>query len=226
MPDEISNISKCSNDEILSKKFDFKLSNEQIQSFYDDIKNNINVNSSKIILTKNAIFQISSLRKQKNEENLNISSIDLGECEKILKNTSGLLDNEDLIIYKIDLKNEDETMTYIQYEIYNPRTLELISLDPCKNISITIDVPISLNENTQSIYNSLNQLGYNLFDLTDDFYNDICSTYTTENGTDLTLADRKNLIYDSNGKITMCQEGCNFQLYNLTTKKSQCDCVA
>ena len=224
--DNISNILKCANEEVISGKCGLELSNEQIQSFYEDLKNNIKANTSQIISTKNAIFQISSLSKQKNEENLNISSIDLGECEKILKNLSNLPDDEDLIVYKIDLKNEDKSITYIQYEIYNPRTLELISLDPCKNISITIDVPISLNENTQSIYNSLNQLGYNLFDLTDDFYNDICSTYTTENGTDLTLADRKNLIYDSNGKITMCQEGCNFQLYNLTTKKSQCDCVA
>ena len=140
-----------------------------------------------------------------------------------MKNNTGLLDEEDLIIYKIDLKNKDKT--YIQYEIYNPRTLELMSLYACKNILINIDVPINLDENTQIIYNSLNKLGYNLFDIKDDFYNDICSTYTTENGTDLTLADRKNIIYISNGNITMCQIGCNFQLYNLTTKKSHCNCL-
>ena len=100
----------------------------------------------------------------------------------------------------------------------------MIPLDACKDIQITVNVPVILDESTQSTYDSLIKSGYNLFNLNDDFYNDICSTYTTENGTDLTLADRKNIIYDTNGNKTMCQEGCTFQSYNLTTKKSQCDC--
>ena len=82
-----------------------------------------------------------------------------------------------------------------------------------------------LDENTQTLYNRLSKSGYNLFDLEDDFYNDICSTYTTNYGTDLTLSDRKKVIFDTNGDITMCQEGCTFQSYNLTTRKSQCDCA-
>ena len=50
--------------------------------------------------------------------------------------------------------------------------------------------------------------GYDLFNLNDSFYNDICSTYTTQDGTDLTLLDRKKIIYDKNTNISMCQEGC------------------
>ena len=79
-------------------------------------------------------------------------------------------------------------------------------------------------ENNIFSFDSLSQSGYNLFDLNDSFYNDICSTYTTENGTDLTLADRKNLIYDNNGNVSMCQDGCTFQSYNSTTRKAKCDC--
>ena len=66
--------------------------------------------------------------------------------------------------------------------------------------------------------------GYNLFNLNDSFYNDICSTYTTQDGTDLTLLDRKNIIYDKNGNISMCQEGCQIINYNSTLKKANCDC--
>ena len=127
-------------------------------------------------------------------------------------------------MYKIDIKNDDLSITYVQYEIYNPKTLKIMSLEDCKDILISIKVPVNLDEITQTIYDSLNQLGYNLFDINDNFYNDICSTYTTENGTDLTLSDRKKIIYDNKGDFTMCQEGCTFQEYNLTTKKSQCDC--
>ena len=78
---------------------------------------------------------------------------------------------------------------------------------------------MNLDESTKSIYNSLSQSGYNLFDLNDSFY-----IYTTENGTDLTLADRKNLIYDNNGNASLCQDGCTLESYNLITKKAKCDC--
>ena len=209
---------------ILTGKHEVKITNEQLQTIYNEMKSQIGPNKSQIIETENVIFQISSLDEQKNNENPNISSIDLGECEDILKNNSGLSENEDLIIYKVDIKNKDLSQTYVQYEIYDPKTLNIISLDACKDIPIFINVPVNLNENTRSIYSSLNQYGYNLFDLNDKFYNDICSPYTTENGTDLTLADRKNLIYDVNGDITMCQQGCTLNKYNLTTRKSKCDC--
>ena len=36
--------------------------------------------------------------------------------------------------------------------------------------------------------------GYDLFNENDSFYTDICSTFTSENGTDMTLADRKKEI--------------------------------
>ena len=209
---------------ISTGKYEMKITNEQLQSIYNEMKSQIGQNKSQIIETGNVIFQISSLNEQKNNENPNISSIDLGECESILKNNSGLSEKDDLIIYKVDIKNKDLSQTYVQYEIYDPKTLNIIPLDACKDIPIFINIPVNLKEDTKSIYSSLNQYGYNLFDLNDKFYNDICSVYTTENGTDLTLADRKNLIYDLNGDITMCQQGCTLHNYNLTMKKSQCDC--
>ena len=204
---------------------DMNKRNEQFQSIYKELQSQISPNKSQIRETENAIFQISSLTEQKNNDNPNISSIDLGECEAILKNKSGLSEDEDLIIYKIDIKNDDSSQTYVQYEIYNPKTLNIIPLDECKDIPISVNVPVNLDENTLNVYNSLSQSGYNLFNINDDFYNDICSTYTTENGTDLTLADRKNIIYDKTGNINLCQQGCTLKEYNITTKKSQCNCA-
>ena len=219
-----SNIFSPKNDEILTGKYEMKITNDQLKSIYNEIKSQISPNVSHIIETENVIFQLSSLNMQKNNENPNISSIDLGKCEIILKNNIGLSDDEDLIVNKIDIKNEDLSQTYVQYEIYDPKTLNIISLEDCKNTPISIYTPVKLNEDTRAIYNSLSQSGYNLFDLNDEFYKDICSPYTTENGTDLTLADRKNLVYDINGNVTLCQQGCTFLTYNLTINKSQCDC--
>ena len=167
---------------------------------------------------------MSTLEEQKNSNNPNISSIDLGECESLLKAQENLTENDNLIVLKTDIKSEDLSSTYVQYEIYSPVTLSKVSMEVCKDISIGVSVPVSLDGSTLSIFDSLSQSGYNLFNLNDSFYNDICSTYTTKDGTDLTLADRKNLIYDNNADISMCQDGCNLQSYNSTTRKAKCDC--
>jgi len=215
---------ECTEKQILEGKCNGKMSNEQIKEVYNKLKSKISSNTNEIIETENVKFQISTIEEQKNNNNPNISSIDLGKCEELLKEQEGLSENDNLIILKTDIKNEDLSKTYVQYEIYNPVTYQLVSMEVCGDIPISVSVPINLDENTKSIYDSLSNSGYNLFDLNDSFYNDICSTYTTENGTDLTLADRKHLLYDNNGNISLCQDDCIFQSYNLTTKKAKCDC--
>ena len=74
------------------------------------------------------------------------------------------------------------------------------------------------------LYEDLKKYGYNIFDSEDDFYTDVCSIYTTPNGTDMLIEERKKKIYSASGNVTMCQDGCDFILYNVTTKKSVCDC--
>ena len=82
-----------------------------------------------------------------------------------------------------------------------------------------------LDENVKEINKKLNSYGYNIFDQNDSFYNDICTKYTTENGTDITLSDRRTDIYDLVSNISLCQKGCNFEYYNSITKKAKCNCV-
>ena len=220
------NSSQCTEIEIYEGKCAGKLTTEQIKLTYNLLKEKVSADVNKIIETENAIFQLSSFEEQKNSKNLNISSIDLGDCEQLLKTQEKLTEEDDLIVLKTDIKNEDLTSTYVQYEIYNPITLKKISLDICSDIPISVSFSFNLGENSKNTCDSLNKLGYNLFDLNDSFYKDICTTYTTEDGTDLTLSGRKNLIYDNNANISMCQDGCNFQFYNCTTKRAKCACSA
>ena len=49
--------------------------------------------------------------------------------------------------------------------------------------------------------------GYNVFDMKDKFFNDICSTYTAKNGQVMTLSRRKNKVYDSLKDFLLCQSG-------------------
>ena len=119
---------------------------EQIEEIYNQLKTKITVDANEIIETENVIFQISSLEEQKNSNNPNVSSIDLGKCEQRLKTQEGLLDEDNLIVFKTDIKSRDLSSTYVQYEIYNPKTLEIISMDICKDITIRISIPVNLNK--------------------------------------------------------------------------------
>ena len=129
--------------------------------------------------------------------------------------------SQDFLIFKVDVKNENLTSTYVEYEIYNPCTFEKVDLSICKDISISINTPVNLTSDKEKLYNDLNELGYNLFDSNDSFYNNICSKYKSQNGTDMILSDRRNIIFDNS---TLCQNDCIFISYNSSTKKAKCYC--
>ena len=93
----------------------------------------------------------------------------------------------------------------------------------CSDVKIIVSVPVNLEDNTVLLYEYLNQSGYNLFDSKDAFYNNICSTFTSTNGTDMILTDRRTEIFNVAGNVSMCQTGCIFESYNKTTKKAKCD---
>ena len=221
---------ECSKDKILENKCkDGTLTNEQIKDIYNDIRKELNNKTynkeNKIIETQNAVFQISLSEEQKSQNKPNISSIDLGECEKIIKkNVEGLNEDDELIILKADVRDDNIKSTFVQFEIFHPYTLEKIELDICNNIDININVPVYFEENTQKISQRLNESGYNIFDETDRFYNDICSKFTTDSGTDIILNDRRNDIYSLANNISLCQKGCNFQYYNFKLNQAKCKC--
>ena len=221
----------CSKEKILKNECEGgTMNNEQVGEVYDSIKENILTEDyngeNTVIQTENVIFQISTLEDQKNSNNPNISTIDLGECENILKKQYNISNEDSLIVLKTDIKSSDLSSTYVQYEIYEPNTLNQLNLSYCSNVKISVSVPVNLEDSAISLYESLSESGYNLFDSEDDFYTDICSTYTSSNGTDMTLADRKSEMLSATANISMCQTGCEFESYSSTTKKAKCNCDA
>ena len=218
----------CDIEDIVKGKCpDIILNNEQLKKIYWYIKDEIlndDYNGENIIIpTSNIYFQISVLEDQK-YSSLHLSSIDLLECEKILKDNNNIKYDDSLIIFKIDIKNKNLSTTYVKYEIYNPYTLKLLDLSCCNKSNIIINIPVDLDFEIISLYDSLSQYGYNLFNPNDSFYNDICTIYGTEKGIDIILSDRKNEIFMKNGNKILCQNNCNINKYNLTDKKAACEC--
>ena len=63
------------------------------------------------------IFHLTSTYNQKNYDYNNVSTIDIGECEKILKEKYGINSNESLTIFKVDFYIENYMIPITEYEI-------------------------------------------------------------------------------------------------------------
>ena len=122
------------------------------------------------------IYQITSTYNQENNEYINISSINLGECENKLRIFYNISDNITLLIFKIDIMEKGLLIPIIEYEVYNSDTKEKLDLTICNDIKIDISYSVSIDENNLYKYN-----------ISSDYYNDICYPYTTENKTDIIL---------------------------------------
>jgi hypothetical protein len=199
---------------------------EQINSVFKNELINSNYTGDNIIIQAgNVAFQLCSLEYQKNQINKNLSNIDLGECEIRLVRTNNLNDSKSLIILKNDIKILNKTATYVYYEVYNSKDKKQLSLDVCKDTLIEINTPVTLDEETAALLSELDKTGYDIFDKNDPFYNDICTKYTSGNGTDVTLTDRKIDIYNKTGNKKLCQENCQLVSYNIETGKAKCNCA-
>ena len=172
--------------------------------------NNTNeTNNIFMIQDDNDYHLISTVGGQLNKANH--SSIDLGQCEKFLRNKSNIKDDEELIMYKIEHNIEGLNIPIIEYTIFTQDGKKQLDLSLCDKMNIEYQIPVSIDEDNVAKYNPESE-----------FYNDECNKYKSENGTDMTLYDRKNEY--NNNNMAVCEKGCTFKNYNTNTKKAECDC--
>ena len=101
----------------------------------------------------NIIYQITTTENQKNNKFNNISKIDLGECENILKNIYNISENQSLIIFKSDYSIKNSLIPIIEYEIYDSIKQRKLDLSYCKNSTLHLSIPVSINEDNLYKYN-------------------------------------------------------------------------
>ena len=178
----------------------------------------VNENTNIVINGNNIVYQITSSEAMDENINKNISYIDFGECEEKIKKVFGI---DYIIILKMDIFSTTSSNIIMKYEVYNPDTLEKIDLSICNDMTINTYLPYTIPDEDLDLFIKLQELGYDLYNPNDSFYNDFCTSYTTDNKTDVLLSDRR-LDYFSN--ISFCEEGCTYKSYNYTNKKVQCEC--
>ena len=217
---KLSNIN-TNNDNVI-ENFEFEIENNDnlinqiLYGNFDDLTVNGN----------NIVYQITTTENQKNKIdskiNDGISSIQMGECETILKNKYNISENISLIILKYDLKANESISRQVEYEVYDPLTRQKLNLEYCNNTSINLYVPIELDEDLLELYEKANNQGYDLFDPENIFYTDICTPYTSINGTDIILSDRIADILNNIGSL--CEKNCGYGEVYTENKKVLCKC--
>ena len=110
----------------------------------------------------------------------------------------------------------------VQLEIYKPYSKTKLNLSYCENTNINIYVKAELSDETKNSYEKLKSLGYNMFNIDDSFYQDICIDYTSDGNTDIILSDRINYIY--NNDDTQCQPNCKLSKYSEESQYLNCSC--
>ena len=174
------------------------------------------------------IFQITTSKNQlkaltnSSMNNYNLSILDISNCEAILKEKYNLNENVSLIILKKEKKSNKASEREIQLEIYEPYNKTKLNLSFCQDTSINIYVKAELSDETKYSYEKLKSLGYDIFNINDPFYQDICIDYTSYGNTDMSLSDRINYIY--NNDDTRCQPNCKATKFSPESEYLNCSC--
>ena len=204
--------------------------NQTSQKILDNI-NNLNLtekllqNKEKFIIDGNNVSFIFSTTEIEKEDLYNIfngSSIILNQCEDILKNKYSISDGNPIPILKTEIYHNNSNNLEVSYELFNPNNFsEKLDLDLCSQNLVEIRLPLVLKQYKMDLVLRTRDLGYNIFDPNDSFYNDICSIFNY-NDSDFSLSERKVLL-DLTDEI-LCMSGCNYSSFDTKTIRTICLC--
>ena len=211
----------CKN--LTDNKINFKIKEEVLSSYAQHAE-------MKVYKTEKYSVQVSDTRTELGGLNLfnNIPVIDLGDCEKKLREANNIPQDKALIIIKLDKKEgSDENSAkskYLEVDVYDPITFQKLNLSVCDNTTVDLYVPLEMSEKQEEIYTNLIDEGYEPLNLRDKFYRELCTPYTSENGTDVLLDEREEFVYSTMANESTCYGNCEYVSYSLDTKYMKCEC--
>ena len=101
----------------------------------------------------------------------------MGNCETKLQKEYNLNDELPLIYLKQENINGKASEKNIQFEIYEPYNFTKLNLSICDDETINLYVKINLTGETKETYEYMKSLGYDMLNINDPFYQDLCTPY-------------------------------------------------
>ncbi len=121
---------------------------------------------------------------------------------------------------EINNKNDQSLVNQVEYRVYDDNKT-LLDLSICRNT--TIQVVYALKENLLkdiSLIDYFKNLGFDIFNIKDSFFNDIFQPYSDSNN-DIVLEDRIKEIYKN---YSLCDDKCSYDEINTQSKTISCNC--
>ena len=143
-----------------------------------------------------------------------LGRVKLGNCTKVLKDYYAIPENVPFYILKVDAFVDGKIGPKTEYEVYCPygrSRLHQLDISICEGLDIIIDVPINITIDNIDKY-----------DRNSGYYNNICYTYTNENGTDITLKDKQDEFIRYNRSV--CNENCRLVGVDENNEWAECSC--
>ena len=214
------NIRNKTKDEKQDKKIEIEEKNRLIKSV-DSSMTSQKFNSSKVDSGEDITIQDDSMtitittteNQKNNSEKNNVTLIDLAECETELRKFYNISNDKLIYMKKIDVIQEGMKIPKVEFDIYCKlygQNLIKLNKSVCEKTKVNIEVPVVILGNLDELNTSS---GY---------FNDICYLATSDDGTDMTLEDRKKKFI--NNKEAVCQDDCDFTEYDYNLKKAKCSC--
>ena len=151
-----------------------------------------------------------------------LSRVDLSKCIQLLINSGIVSSSDSLMILQIDSSSENKITSDVSYALYFSNGTQIdLSLCDDTEVKITSSVNTSMISNYDEAKYIYENNKYDIFDINDPFYNDICTSYTSDDGTDVTLKDRQNNYFES---ISFCDDNCHYAGYDFKHDLVNCIC--
>jgi len=149
--------------------------------------------------------------------------IDFQSCEAKLREEYGLDESAVLSVFQTQTSNTNEKSitNKVQYVVYDEDNNEL-DLTVCNDEKIKINYAIRNDTALDTTkLKSFGDKGIDILNSSHPFFNDICFSYSTDEGSDMVLKDRINDVYQN---FSVCDSGCEYESVNTEQMTVECSC--
>ena len=179
----------------------------------DNLISNPNKDLDSILpIYNNIIHTYSSVNEEKainSSLDNNISYIKLNECGEYIKNTY----ND---YYILNIFNTVTNKTTFKLYFHNNSEIDIEKI--CKDYYINVYSKVLMSNESKNIFDK----GYDVYDINNEFFSDICTIFSNENGKDVFLDDRfKDYFVDGN---KICGDNCIYNGMNVKNSYINCHC--
>ena len=223
---KLDNLNNCSIIEQELNNYEQNLTEVEIETIIKNYASHFKSTNNKVLLYKNNIYSILLYKNKECLKNYDtgIPEINFDKCYINVQTHFEI--EENLIIAIITKKYSDNDYPkIISFSLHEPKlggALEIEMLCSNDNILVNENLKNKLkNQNEYDLFKFLTDQNIDIFNLSSNFYTDICFHFKSPIDKDISLKDRVLLFFPN---ITLCENGCHMKGVDTETFKSICEC--